>query len=107
MIDSDEDDFDITDMQVDAETENEIIAWDCLINAVVYTCKKAYELENEQLPQAIEVAKSSLYGDTKCKYAMLNSQNIYKIKKVEEFLELKNYCISVQELSNELKHNKL
>ena len=100
LVDSNDENTDITDMQADAVTKKEIIAWDCIINAIVYTCRKAYELNKEQLPQAIEVAVPSLYDETKNEYIQLNSQNVYKIEEIEEVLELKDYCMSIQELTD-------
>lgn len=57
--------YDLVDFQEDIDDEREVDILNCIINAVIYTCKKAYDLNNEYLPQAVESANESLYEHSK------------------------------------------
>lgn len=83
LIDSNE--YDITDLQADAETENDVRVWDCIIDSVLYTCRKAYDASNEDLPQAVEIADFTLYEHFISQYILLDSNNGEMLKKVESF----------------------
>lgn len=83
-------DDNIVYLQAEAEEENDIRIWDCVIDSVVYTCRKAYEAHYEQLPQAIESADFTLYKHVIDQYIVLDSYNEEKIKKIELFF-MDNY----------------
>lgn len=83
LIDSNE--YDITDLQADAETENDVRVWDCVIDSVLYTCRKAYDVSNEHLPQAVEIADFTLYEHFISQYILLDSNNNEMLRRVESF----------------------
>lgn len=83
LIDSNE--YDITDLQADAETENDVRVWDCIIDSVLYTCRKAYDESNEHLPQAVEIADFTLYEHFISQYILLDSNNNEMLRRVESF----------------------
>lgn len=83
LIDSNE--YDITDLQADAENENDNKVWDCVIDSVLYTCRKAYDASNEHLPQAVEIADFTLYDHLVSQYIMLNPNIKETLSKIEIF----------------------
>lgn len=83
LIDSNK--YDITDLQADAETENDVRVWNCIIDSVLYTCRKAYDASNETLPQAVEIADFTLYEHFISQYVLLDSDNNEMLRRVESF----------------------
>lgn len=72
LIDSPEEN-DIICVQETAEGQD-LKIWDCVIYAVAYTCKKAYEHNgNEYFPQPIEIVDAEYYSKSKFIYEQLLS----------------------------------
>lgn len=72
-------------LQVESESENDIKVWDCVIDSVLYTCRKAYDKYNEHLPQAVEIADFTLYDHLVSQYIMLNPNIKKTLSKIELF----------------------
>lgn len=92
LIDSGND-FDIVDLQTKSKSNNVINVWDCIIDSVIYTCRKAYERNCENLPQAIEVANEDLFEHAKSKLISVDSSNEKKIELIEQYF-LDNYTVA-------------
>lgn len=84
IIDSGEE-YDIVDLQTESKSDKDSYIWDCVINSVVYTCYKAYEMHNENIPQPIEVADEELFEDAKAKLIAVSKGSEIFIAQIEKY----------------------
>ena len=91
LIDSLEDD-DIVSMQEMDTDENDIDIWDCIIYAVSFTCRSAYEFNGKYyFPQPIEIVDFGYYQESKIVYERLTLGSEKMLDKIErDFLDYKN-----------------
>ena len=92
----------ITLIQEVAENEKDKVAWNCIIDAVAYTSRKAYELEGEKYyPEPIELVDDSIVQHfINCFNNCVSNSDGY-IQRVYSFLsEYKSY--SNNSLKNEI-----
>lgn len=89
LIDSG-DKYDMVDLQSDIASDIESDILDCVINAVLYTSRKAYDYSNEYLPQAVEGVKETLYDDTKKIFISLDNSFAHKMEVIENYFQSNN-----------------
>ena len=83
LIDSQDDD-DIVCIQETAMDECDIGIWDCIIYAVAFTCKSAYEYNRKTyFPQPVEIVDFSYYKKAKSIYEALP----FEVEKTIEMIE--------------------